>query len=270
MNTLTNNFLVVRTRLQVDHGADAKWREGPARRRSSLTSRDYFISAAVLLSTPLVTTGCAGDIAPADASAAVVACRLDKGSHPPPTPAVSTPPALNEIDWKMPSCTTGTLPPPTCPSTTTVEFTEETAAPDHIPLPQAITYAQSPPTSGPHRFEWAKWGEFVHLPAQRWLHNLEHGGVALLYHPCADPKIIQQLRGFARCQPAGKGGDPFRWVMSPYPDLETQWTIVAWKWRISGNCFDPAAVGKFLDQHYNKSSEDVPNHGSWNFMYMGL
>ena len=32
------------------------------------------------------------------------------------------------------------------------------------------------------------------VPAQRWLHNIEHGAVVMLYHPCTHPILVQQLR----------------------------------------------------------------------------
>ena len=36
-------------------------------------------------------------------------------------------------------------------------------------------------------------GKYEYLPPQRWLHNLEHGGIAFLYHPCAEQSVIDSL-----------------------------------------------------------------------------
>ena len=36
---------------------------------------------------------------------------------------------------------------------------------------------------------------FSYLPPQRWIHNLEHGAIVLLYHPCAaDSSSLTRLR----------------------------------------------------------------------------
>ena len=33
-----------------------------------------------------------------------------------------------------------------------------------------------------------------YVPPQRWLHNIEHGAVVALYHPCTNPDTVEQLR----------------------------------------------------------------------------
>lgn len=195
-------------------------------------------------------------------------CRATKGAQVPAKPAAETLPAGNEVDWQPPTCG-GALLPPICPSPTVVSFAEEAGA-LHISLPEAITWAQSPPSSGNHRGEWAKWGEYTYLPPQRWLHNLEHGGAALLYNPCADPKIINDLRGFARCRPTETPGGPFRWVLTPYANLPRRLAVVTWKWTLMGDCFDADAVEAFLKAHYRQTEEDIGSHGSWSYGYMGM
>ena len=32
------------------------------------------------------------------------------------------------------------------------------------------------------------------LPRQRWLHNIEHGAVVMLYHPCTHEATVDKLR----------------------------------------------------------------------------
>eukprot|EP00493_Phyllostaurus_siculus_P003926 UN03942 len=41
---------------------------------------------------------------------------------------------------------------------------------------------RTPPIVGRHRERWPKWGEYEFLPPQRWLHAIEHGGIAFLYN----------------------------------------------------------------------------------------
>lgn len=47
--------------------------------------------------------------------------------------------------------------------------------------------------SGPHRPLWAAFGEYEFLPLQRWIHNLEHGGIVALYHPCANSDQVYDI-----------------------------------------------------------------------------
>ncbi len=196
------------------------------------------------------------------------ACRDTKGALLPIKPAAAPVPSGNEQDWQLPVCL-GPTQAPVCPSPTVIEHVPEVGA-LHIPLPDAITYAQSPPSSGDHRSDWAKWGEYTYLPPQRWLHNLEHGGAALLYNPCVEAAIVNDLRGFARCRPAEDKGGPFRWVLTPYPNLPRRWAIVTWQWTLMGDCFDATAVETFLKAHYRKSHEDMAGHGGWSYGYMGM
>lgn len=53
-----------------------------------------------------------------------------------------------------------------------------------------LNYMERIPTIGPHRPLWARYGEYLYLPVQRWLHNIEHGAIVGLYHPCADSEQV--------------------------------------------------------------------------------
>lgn len=132
----------------------------------------------------------------------------------------------------------------------------------HVPDPEAITYAESPPASGPHRGAWARWGEYDFLPPQRWLHNLEHGGAAFLYHPCADAALVDALRTYAQARPADDGG-AFRWVLTPYPDLPSTFAVVTWRTVYTAECVQPAELDDFLDRTYRRAPEDIAGDGSY-------
>ena len=43
----------------------------------------------------------------------------------------------------------------------------------------------------------------VHSP---YLHNLEHGGIVFLYHPCAEDAVVDALRELARARPEDDTG----------------------------------------------------------------
>ncbi|KAG9485970.1 hypothetical protein GDO78_008847 [Eleutherodactylus coqui] len=70
--------------------------------------------------------------------------------------------------------------------------------PAQVCLDTAIVYTAAIPNSGAHRATWAKYGEYIYCPPQQWVHNLQHGGVAFLYHPCVHPKLKEALSSLAR------------------------------------------------------------------------
>ena len=72
----------------------------------------------------------------------------------------------------------------------------------HIPNDRAGVYkAPYPPTSGQHWGNtWAEWEMYGDpIPPEVFVHNLEHGGIVLLYRcdtPC--PDLVAQLRDLYR------------------------------------------------------------------------
>ena len=54
------------------------------------------------------------------------------------------------------------------------------------------------PDNGAHRPMWAAYGEYEYVPPSRYLHNLEHGAILFLYHPCADKEQVEVFKELAR------------------------------------------------------------------------
>ncbi len=179
-----------------------------------------------------------------------------------PMPANATNIDVNDVNW---SCTNPNWQPVACAPGT------ETSPPlldgTHIDLPTAITYADSPPSSGPHRPVWAKWGSYVSLPEQRWLHNIEHGGIVFLYHPCAPESTIAALKIIAKLQPADQLG-PFRWVLTPYPKLPAAVAVVAWGHLYTASCVQPDEINAFINAHYRKAPEDEATQGDYQELWL--
>ena len=132
----------------------------------------------------------------------------------------------------------------------------------HIYLPAPVPYERLAPSSGPHRPYWARWGEYTYLPTQRWLHNLEHGGIAFLYHPCVSDETKAAMRAFIDAH-EGDATGPFRYVMTPYPNLPTAVAVVAWEHKMSANCFNAEDVDWFLRLNYRNGPEDVAVDGRY-------
>lgn len=174
-----------------------------------------------------------------------------------------------EVDRVDAACQGARLPPiATCGAAVVEQIPSRGAG--HVPE-APISYVDNPPSSGDHRPAWARWGEYDYLPPQRWLHNLEHGGIALLYDPCADEATVTALGDFARARADDEGG-PFRWVLTPYPGLPTRVAVVAWEWTWQAGCTAPeggASLEAFVTDHYRKAPEDVAADGSYTTGWIG-
>lgn len=114
-----------------------------------------------------------------------------------------------------------------------------------------VQYLDPPPTNGAHNPCWARWG--VHATEvldDRWVHNLEHGGVVFLYNcpqGCADD--IAALERFASAQR--------RTLVSPYAALPTRFGVVAWSHRLLTDCVDEAAFAAFYDANFDHGVEST-------------
>lgn len=138
----------------------------------------------------------------------------------------------------------------------------------HFNNPIGLCYDEDPPSSGPHRPMWGRWGEYQYMPPQRYIHNLEHGGIVLLYHPCAPSELIDSLRSIACSRAIDDGGD-FRWILTPYVDLPSNIAIVAWEWTYLNDCFESESIEAFIDDHYRNAPEDFYYNGTYDTLYMG-
>uniref|UniRef100_A0A1I7XTN0 Uncharacterized protein n=1 Tax=Heterorhabditis bacteriophora TaxID=37862 RepID=A0A1I7XTN0_HETBA len=91
-------------------------------------------------------------------------------------------------------------------------FDPKTDVVSHKCMSETIKYDDIPPLRGDHRPNWAKYGEYLYLPVQRWMHNLEHGTIVLLYHPCVDQGELSKLREIVtKCL--------YRHIITPYNKL---------------------------------------------------
>ena len=91
--------------------------------------------------------------------------------------------------------------------------------------------------SGPHYPTWSQTYGFMEpgLPPGIWLHNLEHGAIAILYNcPRAAP-TEQQLKDLYPTLPLGRnarGGRARALIMSRTPDMDHKIAAVAWGWML--------------------------------------
>ena len=120
-------------------------------------------------------------------------------------------------------------------------------------------YGHYPPTSGPHWPRVASWG--VHeeeVPPEIWVHNLEHGGIVILYRcelPC--PDLVRQLGEIYQTFPKSKHGH-VKLLVTPSGKIGGRLAILAWTWIDEMIAFDRGRLLRFYQAHVDQGPEDVP------------
>jgi len=131
--------------------------------------------------------------------------------------------------------------------------------PQHFCMNSPIHYSENVPTHGDHRPIWPKFGEYRFVPAQRWLHNIEHGAIVMLYHPCTHHTLVEKLRGLVK-------GCIRKHIITPSTLLsETRpLVLVGWGCRLSMGEVDEQEVVDFIKKHGLKGPEGTyPKEGQY-------
>ena len=116
-----------------------------------------------------------------------------------------------------------------------------------------IGYEDYPPTSGDHDPCWGTWGVHTEpLPPDRWVHNMEHGGVVFLYAAEADPADIAAAAALVEQLPEGRAI-----LTLATQSFDGTWAVVAWQWRLLADCYDGDAFAAFFDAHAGNGPEDA-------------
>ena len=118
----------------------------------------------------------------------------------------------------------------------------------------AVDYSEHPPLGGDHNACWAAWG--VHeeeVPAENWVHNLEHGGVVVL----ADCGTEGCAEDWAALATWTSGLPEGRAVLSRYEGAEFPYTVVSWGHRLGLGCVDLVAMQAFFDANVGQGPEDA-------------
>ncbi len=134
-----------------------------------------------------------------------------------------------------------------------------TAGGIHVAQGSAISYAYNPPSSGPHYPSPTNWGFYKQaVPAGTWVHNLEHGGIVVLYQcsgTCTD--VQAQLQTLYSQLPTESQFQERKVVITPYPNLDHRLRIQAWGWTMPLDTVDTQAIDAFYNEHVDKGPEQV-------------
>ncbi|HET8743865.1 MAG TPA: DUF3105 domain-containing protein, partial [Gaiella sp.] len=111
-----------------------------------------------------------------------------------------------------------------------------------------------PPTSGPHYQIPAVWGAYTEpVNMAQLVHNLEHGGIYILYGPNVSDSTVAQLRSFYDGHTRGT-------ILAPLPSLGDQIALGAWTTKSASDpadgtahlakcaTYDETAFSAFFDQ----------------------
>lgn len=129
---------------------------------------------------------------------------------------------------------------------------------DHTCMHSPIKYYKKIPTYGTHRPLWPKYGEYTLVPPQRWIHNLEHGAIVLLYHPCADKNELNILRKIVmKCL--------YKYIITSYDQLSSErpFALVAWGHSLEISKVYPEMAVDFIRSYAHKAYETTNNNGQY-------
>ncbi|XP_054157518.1 uncharacterized protein LOC128955864 [Oppia nitens] len=119
-----------------------------------------------------------------------------------------------------------------------------TYTPTHHCMTDPIIYDNVLPTHHDHRPVWPKYGEYLYVPPQRWLHNIEHGAIVMHYHPCADKNQVDILKKLVvKCL------RKHIITANILLDETRPLALVAWGCRLTMNTVDNNTVIAFIKKH---------------------
>ena len=97
------------------------------------------------------------------------------------------------------------------------------------------------------------------VPTQRWSHNIEHGAIVMLYHPCTDPDLVNELRSLVTSCLR-------KHIITPFTDLteERPLALVVWGCVMTMSHVEKARVVHFIRKHALKAPEGTfPKEGKY-------
>jgi hypothetical protein len=137
----------------------------------------------------------------------------------------------------------------------------------HVTKGTKVGYNHNPPTSGCHYNQTGadpapiQPGSYDRVvDAEYWVHNLEHGYVAVLYNcPTGCPDEFAKLVAWRKAlppDPAGNGVITYaKAIVMPWQGMPVKFAAVSWDYYQGWNTFDMTAIQAFYDNHVGHSPE---------------
>jgi hypothetical protein len=131
---------------------------------------------------------------------------------------------------------------------------------NHVAQGTVITYHNRPPSSGDHYDQPAGYGFFQReIPTGNWVHDLEHGGIVVLYRPdLCDQACQSQLQETYNTAPVSQLFPGTRkMLVTPYQDMDHAIAVVAWGWVDELDSFDKDRILAFYRAHVDRGPEQA-------------
>ncbi len=138
---------------------------------------------------------------------------------------------------------------------------------NHIDPSTTPTYKFYPPASGPHYSAQGiaplPWQTIDTLQEGQYVHNLEHGGIAILYDcpsgtDCTTLKnaLENYVKNLAPVEPTY---NEVKVVLTPYSKgMQKKVALVAWDYIEFLDGYDQAEITRFYENHVNQGPEQIP------------
>jgi len=134
----------------------------------------------------------------------------------------------------------------------------------HIQPPQKASYQSDPPSSGPHYSIPGQapvgWGYYDRsIAPEYYVHNLEHGGVVLLYDCSTDCTADQaSIKAWVARAPKDPRFSEVKLVAVRTAVPGHRFAMLAWGWRLYMDSWDPALAERFYVAHVDQGPEQIP------------
>jgi uncharacterized protein DUF3105 len=131
----------------------------------------------------------------------------------------------------------------------------------HVEVGTPISYNDYPPTSGTHYPTWARWAYSDEaIQPGFWVHNLEHGGIVILYKcPANCDQLKRQLRDLAANLPKARATPGPKIVIAPDERIESPLVALAWNRRLSLDQYDEGQLRGFYQRLVESAAAPEPN-----------
>ncbi len=138
---------------------------------------------------------------------------------------------------------------------------------NHIDPSTTPTYKFYPPASGPHYSAQGiaplPWQTIDTVQEGQYIHNLEHGGMAILYD-CPSGTDCTTLKNalenyVKNLAPAEPTYNEVKVVLTPYSKgMQKKVALVAWDYIEFLDGYDQAEITRFYENHVNQGPEQIP------------
>ncbi|HEX3244468.1 MAG TPA: DUF3105 domain-containing protein [Chloroflexota bacterium] len=129
----------------------------------------------------------------------------------------------------------------------------------HVDEGTPIAYQSRPPASGPHYPVTAPYAVSEQpIPAGYWVHNLEHGGIVVLWNcPQGCPDTVAQIKDAFVKLPRSRQFNRVKLVGTPYTEMDSKIAYVAWGKIQELDEFDYDQLLRFYNAYVDKGPEQA-------------